>query len=250
MMRSIAFLAFATLASAAVPASPMEQAKLEVVADLVPQAQELHNLQASTPVKDYLAVVQGTADSVRAKLGSSRVGAFISVIIYAGFIALVAFVYKTNRKWPAVDKPGHGEEKDLANWSTGPFDCTHDLTGFVFACCCSGIRVAESVSMVGVLGFWVTLAILEAVLLASSFLPFLGLGLVIAGILWRQTFRKRFNMPGQGECFTYLTDGLLYTCCVPCAVAQEARHLEEAAKHDHPAVKDQRPVNTPVEVPV
>lgn len=165
----------------------------------------------------------------------------LSSLVWLGLFLGFAAFYKWIKRWPHVE-PNFTERANMRVWSSGPFDCFQDLPICCWSCWCPLIRWADSVEMLGFMAFWVAIAIF----LAIDFLTYIGLGffwLLAISILTyhRQKMRRSFNMDGQGEFCTYCGDCFLYLCCSPCAVAQEARHVEFAAMVDHEAVKHQRP---------
>eukprot|EP00444_Apocalathium_aciculiferum_P008521 CAMPEP_0183402280 /NCGR_PEP_ID=MMETSP0370-20130417/13800_1 /TAXON_ID=268820 /ORGANISM="Peridinium aciculiferum, Strain PAER-2" /LENGTH=91 /DNA_ID=CAMNT_0025583839 /DNA_START=59 /DNA_END=330 /DNA_ORIENTATION=- len=56
----------------------------------------------------------------------------------------------------------------------------------------------------------------------------------VIGAGFRQEMRLKFKMPTGTLIF--FQDMFLYCCCACCAITQEARQVEEAAKLGHPAV--------------
>lgn len=238
-MRFTACLALCVLASASVPTSELDQSKLSLPPTLVNEVAAAPP-QAGFSLEQYLAVAKDAGTAIRSKVVAEWVTGLLGGLSYVAIMFLCAGAYAIWRKWPAPDPKS--KEKDLSQWTSGPFDCFDDLPGFAIACCCSGIRLADSVSMFGITSFWVAFTLFCLLAVATSALPFLGCIALVVGIVWRQTFRARFDMPGRTEFTTYVTDGLMYICCIPCAIAQEARHLEEAAKAEHPAVREHRPL--------
>lgn len=235
-MRHFALLVVCALASAAAtaPLGKQDHTKLRPV---LVQLQDLPPLNFSDSNDQP---VQNPNPTPLQNLESMYLLSLVIGLSYVVIVMIAAAVFQMTRRWP---EPVQGMQgKDLRQWSSGPFDCCEDCQGFVLAFCCTGIRLAESFSMLGLAGFWTVVVMFTLVAAASQFLPFVGLALVIAGIIWRQTFRKRFDMPGQGECGNFVGDCLLYICCMPCAIAQEARHLDDAARADHEAVREQRPL--------
>ncbi|CAE8639513.1 unnamed protein product [Polarella glacialis] len=167
----------------------------------------------------------------------ARVGFLLSILISVAF----AGCYRATKTWPSIDRElGQGMSHRV--WSSGPFDCFENIPVCFWACCCPALRWADTMDMQGFLGFWPAMGVWTVL----NLLSFAGLGFVwllaIGGVTYyRQKMRRSFNMEGQGEICSYCGDCCFYSCCTLCAVAQEARHVEFAAKVDHPCVKDQRP---------
>lgn len=162
-------------------------------------------------------------------------------VLSSVLIALSAYVYRRAKVWPEVDP--EREYKDFTKFSSGPFDCLQDSNTCLWSFVCPCIRWADNMSMLGIMSFWLALTLMAG----SWLLNAISGGLfwwLISALVWmvfRQRFREKFDMEGRNECSTYMGDCVLYLFCMPCAIAQEARHLETACKADHEAVKEQRP---------
>jgi Cys-rich protein (TIGR01571 family) len=175
----------------------------------------------------------------------------ISLAIWFALMILMAMFYLNTRAPPILDGQKAARAPDFADWKFGLFylpDTWEDFDACLCACCCPAIRGAETLSVVrGFLGFWTAF-------LAWNLFVFLDYGLVLFGhgperemvingyhlslltwggfvallVYWRSRLREVFGMhrglaSTSGDC-------LLYCCCTCCAVAQEARHVEEAIR--------------------
>jgi len=162
-------------------------------------------------------------------------------VLWSALVALVAFLYRRAKVWPSVDP--EMEHVDFTKFSSGPFDCLQDPKIFLWSFFCPCIRFADNTSMLGIVSFWLALAVMTGAWLLNSLQGgvLLWAASSLAWMGFRQKFRQRFGMEGQGEWTYYATDCLLYLACAPCTIAQEARQLELAARADHEAVKAQRP---------
>lgn len=170
--------------------------------------------------------------------GTDVLADFVSGII---MLVIVAAFYKYYYKQlPAVDEKSKGMV--LEEWTSGPFECTADLPTCFWACCCTPIRWADTISMAGLLQFWWAFAIFTLLLLFPLPIPVIHLLPFLVATFYRQKLRELFKMPGYGEAQTVCGDCVLMTCCLPCAVAQEARHIETAAKAGHEAIQEQLPI--------
>jgi len=164
---------------------------------------------------------------------------FISAVITGIIATIVAYLYKKN-KVPA-SLSGSGKADDLnKNWSTGTLDPQAWMAEpwlCFWACCCPAIRWADSMSMLGLLGFWVAFSIFLGLELLNSLTSGVVFYLVLCSVATyqRQRLREKFDMD-HDDAKTVGIDCLWFCCCLPCAVSQEARHVEEAAKQGHPAV--------------
>jgi Cys-rich protein (TIGR01571 family) len=192
-----------------------------------------------TGFTDLAALFDHYSKQVPVTLQSGDVMAnFVSGIIMLTVAA--AFYRYYYKQWPTVDEKSKGMV--LEEWTSGPFDCTTDLTTCFWACCCTPVRWADTVSMAGLLQFWWAFAIFTLLLLFPLPIPVIHLLPFIVATFYRQKLRELFKMQGYGEAQTVCGDCVLMTCCLPCAVAQEARHIDAAAKAGHEALQEQVPI--------
>jgi len=117
---------------------------------------------------------------------------------------------------------------DQKLWSVGLFRCC-DWPGFcIFNCCCGGVRWADTLAMAGILTYYCAVISFMAIMQVFS-----ATGLWLLHItffaFYRQKLRQRFGIP-NGDCSTWMSDLCAYGFCMPCAVTQEARHVEMAAQ--------------------
>lgn len=176
--------------------------------------------------------------------------AFGRVLATALIASLCAYLYQSKKEYPLPE--AHEDAQDsvpLTQWSSGLFDCCQDPYIFLCACCCMPIRWADTMDMVGLMKFWTAFAFILVLQLCSE-IPFLGIcwfGIIGVLAMHRQKLRGIFQIPGQGDGGTTVGDAFFVCCCMPCAVAQEARHVELAAKLGHEAVLVQRPIKEGME---
>ncbi|CAK0871970.1 unnamed protein product [Prorocentrum cordatum] len=139
------------------------------------------------------------------------------------------------RRWGS-DAKGKASDESLSQWKDGLCDCFDEPEICFWACCCPAIRWADTVDLGGLVPFWVALAIYLGLSVGSAFLgeALLWAALAVACAGFRQEMRRKFGMSQSGR--TYAEDCLLYCCCSCCAIAQEARHIEEACRVGHPVV--------------
>lgn len=174
-------------------------------------------------------------------------------ILVASYVALwsiavffTGWLYMRQKAWPPVDPTGvEVAGADLKRFSSSPFGCMEDFSICFWAFVCPCIRWADNVSTLNLMGFWSALAMMGMMEVAYSLTGYVTL-MALSALVWthfRQRMRQMFDMEGQNECSYYAFDCLLYFACMPCAIAQEARHLELAARSNHEAVKGQRPVD-------
>lgn len=108
------------------------------------------------------------------------------------------------------------------------FACHQDCFGFLFAMCCPWIRWAATMHLSGQGSFYLFLLLFAAATL-GGFVT-LGLSLIastVIGVIYRQRLRALYS-PGKHTSFS-TTETFMYCCCLPCAVAQEARHVDHVS---------------------
>lgn len=157
------------------------------------------------------------------------------VTVVVGFVAAV--IYRCTKRWPA---PEMATETDLQVWSSGHFDCLAEPMLCCMACCCPCIRWADTMDMANVIGFWPAAAVFLFLIASNFWLPafvIINIALLIYG---RQMLRKGFAMKEQTTARSLCGDCLYVSFCTPCAITQEARHVEKAAKVKHPLLESRR----------
>jgi len=161
--------------------------------------------------------------------------------LFVGLFAAIGYFYTTQKHYPDVEESLATPEQQASfrDWKFGFCSCFGNLEVCCCAWCCPCIRWGENLSLVnGLIIFWVGFGI---------YFSFMVLGSVTSGYLcwmlltlictaYRQELRMRFQMDKVGG-MTYITDCLLYGFCACCAMSQEARHIEEALKYGHKAVR-------------
>lgn len=167
---------------------------------------------------------------------------FSSLLLWSCLSCLVAYFYSNRKEKPgSVDAEKQNEGVEVfQEWKHGLFSCHEDTEITLCACCCPAIRWAMTLSYVpGLLSFWVAFFIYVCVEMLGG-LTAGTIGWVCLALLctaYRQELRQKFNMEQQGG-MTYITDAMTYLCCTCCAIAQEARHVEDALKSGHPALQE------------
>lgn len=160
---------------------------------------------------------------------------FISLLIWILLVAAVAYFWH-GREVVATDPDKTAEE--FNDWKFRFCFCFEDPLVCLCACCCPAIRWAETISFVPeLLNFWPAFFIFMVLLALARFEVTMFMCVLILALMctsYRQQLRNRFSMQEGGV--TYLTDCLLYFFCMCCAIAQEARHVDEALKCGHEAV--------------
>jgi len=162
--------------------------------------------------------------------------ALISSAIWCTLVTLAACVYRSQKSFPQA--VSSRSKQDFNDWTSGPFDFCSDAKVCCWSCWCPCIRWADNMDMLGIVSFWVGLGLFCGLIMLTTVPGGLLLWLV-AVLLWmsfRQQLRLKFSME-QSTFRTFIGDCALYCCCWPCAIAQEARHIEEACRAAHPAMR-------------
>eukprot|EP00933_Yihiella_yeosuensis_P045921 TRINITY_DN4134_c0_g1_i2.p1 TRINITY_DN4134_c0_g1~~TRINITY_DN4134_c0_g1_i2.p1 ORF type:complete len:324 (+),score=43.37 TRINITY_DN4134_c0_g1_i2:74-973(+) len=170
----------------------------------------------------------------------------ILTAIFLGLAVSAALLYSRYRRWPEVETTPQGSQRpDFTNWSSGVFELEDDSTSCC-SFCCTGLRWADTMEKLGFCYFWPSVIVFYMLLILSrtDMLPAFSLtfyfALALVLIFYRQRLRSTFGMK-YGEPQTLCTDCLLVSGCPCCVVAQEARHVELAAKLNHEALQSKRP---------
>lgn len=161
------------------------------------------------------------------------------------FFYFLCAVYYHNkvRFFEAVEEEREEREKrdnykDFQEFRTGLCGCSEEPDITFWACCCPGLRWADTMGKLGIYGWWHSFCVLTC-LYCISFIPiatgFCFFVVVCFMTYHRQEFRKAFDFEEQGG-MTWVTDCLSYCCCMCCTVAQEARQCREAVAVVHPAI--------------
>lgn len=167
-------------------------------------------------------------------------------VFFALGAAVLAHLYKEHKYMPNM----YDNTEKFTEFQTGLCGFFDDLPGFCFAMSCMGIRWADSVSMVAatdeeipseprkpIMAFWIAFWVAMALIITSNAGISGGLMWIVTACVFthfRQKMRKSFGMESSNE--IVVKDCLSYFCCGFCAVAQDARHIEAAKQHEHPAI--------------
>jgi len=240
--------------STAAQPSAAEPASQEQLALVAANVSTVHGLGAASWMSagsSVLAAAQQTAHDLRKDLPERLVYIFPSMqtdigavfglalassAIWCTLVVLAACVYRSQKSFPqAVSSRSTQEFED---WTSGPFDFCTDAKVGCWSCWCPCIRWADNMDMLGIVSFWVGLLLFCGLIMLTTIPGGLLLWLV-ATLLWmsfRQQLRLKFDME-KSTFRTFIGDCALYCCCWPCAIAQEARHIEEACRAAHPALR-------------
>mmetsp|Transcript_60522 Transcript_60522/g.131130 ORF Transcript_60522/g.131130 Transcript_60522/m.131130 type:complete len:366 (+) Transcript_60522:52-1149(+) len=120
----------------------------------------------------------------------------------------------------------------------GLCDWYEDWETCAYACCCSIPRLADTFAAAELIDYWksVFLCIITYVLAYSATATLSSGGnswmvdwLLIAmfGAYHRQALRKKLGSPAAATANRQLEDFFVWACCHPCAIAQEARQVDQ-----------------------
>lgn len=145
----------------------------------------------------------------------------VSQAVYLLLALVFAYLYKAHKERLLGQMAKDPADKDYKQW-TSPV-----LEPILFwSCLCPGIRWADSMSMSSLLpGYWKAFLLFFGISVVSG----LSLGLpgwilmTIFMTFFRTRLRTRFDMDQS-----LISDFCCYCWCLPCVVAQEARHVEDA----------------------
>lgn len=157
---------------------------------------------------------------------------------------LAAVIYRCRKRWPEVQEMAEGSDAELKEWSSGHFDCLSEPAICCTSCCCPCIRWADTMDMANIVAFWPAAAVFLFLMVSNFWVPAFVLINVALLTYGRQMLRKGFGMKEQATARSLCGDCLYVSFCTPCAITQEARHVEKAAKVGHSVVESKRPVTS------
>jgi len=164
---------------------------------------------------------------------------FVFAVLQLVLTVALAAYYERHRAWP---KPGASDPtaatQPFDEWSSGVCECLSDQETCCWSCWCPAIRWADNMSTTRTLNYWVGFVVCAApiFIIFGPYCILLWLPTVLAMTWYRQRFRAAFGMRAF-QVGTMANDCWQYCCCVPCAISQEIRHLQEASKAAHPALQ-------------
>jgi len=122
-------------------------------------------------------------------------------------------------------------------WLIGPFGCLDDIGLCLLGCFCPCYLWAKTMEQNNLLSFALALVLFLTAYILGVLLPWVlnvqanwpNLWLMILGTYFRGKFREAQGIT-NGGCFE---DCLLWCCCTPCAICQEAKHTDRALVRKH-----------------
>mmetsp|Transcript_32099 Transcript_32099/g.89424 ORF Transcript_32099/g.89424 Transcript_32099/m.89424 type:complete len:249 (+) Transcript_32099:2-748(+) len=154
------------------------------------------------------------------------IGAGIHIIgtMIWSYIYGVCFTYA----YPPLRNPPPAPSRE--HFTFGLFhgcSCDPDWRICCCSCCCGGIRWADSMGSekVRFMSFWPAVLLFAVLQYLAGLTGVACLALLALGVLGRQRLREVYDLP-HGDCQTCWQDCLIWLCCGPCAIMQEASQVE------------------------
>lgn len=169
--------------------------------------------------------------------------AWKELLVWVILSGLFGYMYMHSREKHVEElfsNPGYPElqEEDFRTWQHSWYDCfAHtDITVMSFICPC--VRWAETMSYVRpFLDWYLFWMVYVACWLLARLGWFSFYGWILGSLIctyFRRQLRAAYKMDTSST--TVVSDCALYFFCGPCAIAQEAKHVESSMQHHHFAV--------------
>jgi len=154
---------------------------------------------------------------------------FCALLLQLLFVCVLGFLYlkfvRTNKLDSELKAMDYNNKDFPGLCDTSK--CCKDLVCFT-AWCCPLFRIADTASTRGIniMSFWVTLILLTVLYLLNVLTGgACGLVMLVIVVYMRQQLRAKFGLENGGA--SWGKDCLLWCCCSPCVIAQEARQAED-----------------------
>lgn len=203
---------------------------------MMPSRRWWPEIPGELPPKDSVETLPRASQTVefRSERDAVRVIVFIlfSILMQAILAILIVYCYlDTVREPPSKGRWGQKYAgADLGGqWSSRLVcDCCQDSTIACWSFWCPCIRWADTLDTLGIMDFWTAFWVgFLALLLTEATYGFSWLLVVLGLAHWRARVRKKLRMASSGWC-DWATDLASFCCCLPCMLAQEARHVRTA----------------------
>jgi len=162
--------------------------------------------------------------------------AVFSIFVQVSFVTMAAFCYQecVMTVLPEVDPAKRGT--DFTRWTSSLFWGLGSHRAICLSSiCCPCIRWADNQQKLGIMSFWPAVVLSTCSLLMLELTYGLFLILIVMGMLYfRQRLRRKFKME-RSSC-SWLSDLLALMICLPCAIAQDSRQVEDACAAGDSAV--------------
>lgn len=158
---------------------------------------------------------------------------FVGSLVYILGSLLFAWIYRqlsqrdSSKQYFLPDaRPDLSRLANQRHFSFGLFECFYAPSICILGCCCPAMTWSSTLDRQGYLKFFKAFSVLLMLIVLNSYSYGLStVGVVVAGVYYRQKLRKTYQIEnGSGR--TVACDILAWTFCTTCAVIQEAR--EEA----------------------
>jgi len=178
-------------------------------------------------------VVPITAISAMDGFGRTLAAVVSAILLVA--VLLVAAGYR-RMDWQRLDDMPRGQ--DGRSMRKLPRDglsdhilaCNASYSIGLWSLCCPCIRWSDTVALAGYMPFWMALSVWMLLLGANLIVLGSGAVLIVAsGVFYRRRIRESFKLPKTTV--SLLKDVVAWLFCCPCAIAQEARHVERGLEH-------------------
>lgn len=199
-------------------------------------------------------IISGTSEDGKDKIDWEKIcvtednkkptsNSVLGFCVNLALLCLIAFVYKKHVSDQRAPFPESMELPDEVSMKDDPFNfktakCAIWCNGSacLYACCCPGARIADTLSSAGVLTFWGAIALYLSVFIVLRVLAMASIMdtsvhetfiLAIIFVPLRMSLRRKFGAPpnSYGCCACYY-DFLLWWWCTPCAIAQEGMEVD------------------------
>jgi Cys-rich protein (TIGR01571 family) len=148
----------------------------------------------------------------------------LAAVLYLVLAFGVAYCYMQQKGSRLESGSGYLPED---GFSDAICECGQSWPICMWACCCPCIRWSDTNSQLHFMNFYLGVFIWGCLTICNSLFAGLGfLMIVILGAYHRGKVRAYFGLPRS--CMTGFQDVIAWLCCQPCAIAQEARHVERA----------------------
>jgi len=148
----------------------------------------------------------------------------LAAVLYFVLVFAVAYCYMQQKAPRLAAVSGYLPED---GFSDAICECGQSWSVCMWACCCPCIRWSDTTSQMNFLSFYLSVLIWCCLMLCNAM--FTGVGfllIVVLGAWHRGKIRASFGLPRSF--MTGFQDVIAWLCCQPCAIAQEARHVERA----------------------
>jgi len=147
--------------------------------------------------------------------GKQKEFGLLFTVIQMVIVFTFAFLYKRGvvDAYPRESLQAMQPQTGQTDFKQGLCGCTGDKSVCLHATCCWAVRAAHTWDVMGIADFWVGVVVS---VFCGCCLPCIG------GLVWRAQMREKFGIEKNS-----INDFLMWWCCLPCAVGQEAMQVDE-----------------------